>query len=123
MSFQRSPDDNKIASIDVQVSNHVLGRVEKDVSARVKLIAHYPFLSVGLEDGMNNAGHMIAGACAGVAEHTFMYPMDLVKTRMQVCQCNIDHPVRKNTLRSSQIHILIDEKQNKMTGREKQSTE
>eukprot|EP00158_Paraphelidium_tribonemae_P007306 Partr_v1_DN28189_c0_g1_i1_m55492 putative solute carrier family 25 (mitochondrial iron transporter), member len=28
--------------------------------------------------------HMLAGACAGIAEHGIMYPLDSIKTRMQV---------------------------------------
>ena len=35
-------------------------------------------------DGLNHAGHMVAGAFAGAAEHVFMFPIDTVKTRMQV---------------------------------------
>ena len=27
--------------------------------------------------------HMLAGATAGMAEHTAMYPVDTIKTRMQ----------------------------------------
>jgi hypothetical protein len=35
-------------------------------------------------DGLNHAGHLVAGAAAGAAEHVFMFPVDTVKTRMQV---------------------------------------
>lgn len=31
----------------------------------------------------SNTQHMIAGAMAGVVEHSFMYPVDTIKTRMQ----------------------------------------
>jgi len=48
-------------------------------------IPHIEENEFGEDDGMNYAGHMVAGACAGVAEHTVMYPFDLVKTRMQAC--------------------------------------
>jgi solute carrier family 25 (mitochondrial iron transporter), member 28/37 len=36
----------------------------------------------------NNTQHMIAGATAGVVEHTAMYPVDTIKTRMQA----LGHP-------------------------------
>lgn len=29
--------------------------------------------------------HAVAGSCAGVMEHVVMYPLDTIKTRMQVC--------------------------------------
>jgi hypothetical protein len=35
-------------------------------------------------DGLNHAGHLVAGAAAGAAEHVVMFPVDSVKTRMQV---------------------------------------
>ncbi len=35
-------------------------------------------------DGLNHAGHLVAGAAAGAAEHVLMFPIDSVKTRMQV---------------------------------------
>ncbi|KAF2220045.1 mitochondrial carrier domain-containing protein [Elsinoe ampelina] len=38
----------------------------------------------GLPPNFSLAANMAAGAFAGVAEHTVMYPIDLLKTRMQV---------------------------------------
>ena len=35
-------------------------------------------------DGLNFKGHMLAGSIAGMFEHAFMFPADVVKTRMQV---------------------------------------
>ncbi|KAM8973661.1 mitoferrin-1 [Pelodytes ibericus] len=39
-----------------------------------------------LPDGASPITHMLAGAVAGVLEHTVMYPVDSVKTRMQSLQ-------------------------------------
>eukprot|EP00873_Tetraselmis_striata_P006082 jgi/Tetstr1/426346/TSEL_016658.t1 len=39
-------------------------------------------------DGLNLASYMAAGAMAGVVEHTVMFPVDTVKTRMQA----LSHP-------------------------------
>eukprot|EP00882_Tetradesmus_deserticola_P013489 GHRQ01014321.1.p1 GENE.GHRQ01014321.1~~GHRQ01014321.1.p1 ORF type:complete len:147 (+),score=49.55 GHRQ01014321.1:800-1240(+) len=41
-----------------------------------------------LQDGRTFAAHMLAGAAAGVTEHTAMYPVDTIKTRMQA----LSHP-------------------------------
>ncbi|MCJ1471640.1 Fe(2+) transporter [Lambiella insularis] len=38
----------------------------------------------GLPENYTLANNMLAGAFAGIAEHTVMYPVDLLKTRMQV---------------------------------------
>ncbi|KAH0408482.1 hypothetical protein KCU90_g21881, partial [Aureobasidium melanogenum] len=38
----------------------------------------------GLPPNFSLAANMAAGAFAGVAEHSVMYPIDLLKTRMQV---------------------------------------
>jgi hypothetical protein len=35
--------------------------------------------------------HMMAGAAAGITEHTAMYPVDTIKTRMQA----LSHPGQK----------------------------
>ena len=32
-------------------------------------------------------GHCIAGSIAGIAEHTLVYPIDTVRTHMQVREC------------------------------------
>ena len=39
---------------------------------------------VGGDDGLNSRGHMIAGAAAGIAEHAVMFPVDTLKTMLQV---------------------------------------
>ncbi|KAK3245204.1 hypothetical protein CYMTET_45216 [Cymbomonas tetramitiformis] len=36
-------------------------------------------------DGMAFSRYLVAGAAAGMAEHTIMFPVDTVKTRMQAC--------------------------------------
>lgn len=36
-----------------------------------------------LPDNASVFSHMLAGACAGIMEHTIIYPVDCVKTRMQ----------------------------------------
>jgi len=36
-----------------------------------------------LPESMHPAIHMVAGALAGIGEHCVMYPVDVVKTRMQ----------------------------------------
>lgn len=38
----------------------------------------------GLAPNASLANNMIAGAFAGIAEHTVMYPVDVLKTRMQI---------------------------------------
>lgn len=40
----------------------------------------------GLPDSTPLAANLIAGAFAGIAEHTLMYPVDAIKTRMQIVQ-------------------------------------
>mmetsp|Transcript_38559 Transcript_38559/g.46627 ORF Transcript_38559/g.46627 Transcript_38559/m.46627 type:complete len:385 (+) Transcript_38559:121-1275(+) len=37
-----------------------------------------------LFDGLTFGSHMIAGAIAGMTEHTAMYPIDTIKTRLQI---------------------------------------
>jgi solute carrier family 25 iron transporter 28/37 len=41
-----------------------------------------------LPEGASTGATLIAGASAGVAEHCIMYPVDVVKTRMQALACN-----------------------------------
>lgn len=40
----------------------------------------------GLPEGTPLSANLIAGAFAGIAEHTLMYPVDAIKTRMQIMQ-------------------------------------
>lgn len=40
----------------------------------------------GLPGSTPLAANLIAGAFAGIAEHTLMYPVDAIKTRMQIVQ-------------------------------------
>ena len=44
-------------------------------------------LSAEEGDGLSVAGHMVAGSCAGVAEHCVFFPIDTLKTRIQVRHC------------------------------------
>lgn len=44
--------------------------------------------SAALYDGHVFVAHMLAGAAAGITEHTAMYPVDTIKTRMQA----LSHP-------------------------------
>lgn len=45
--------------------------------------------------------HCVAGSIAGLAEHTLVYPLDTVRTHIQVCAaCNVD-PVKPNAMASS----------------------
>lgn len=39
-----------------------------------------------LPENSTTVDHLIAGALAGIAEHTIMYPFDSIKTRMQIIQ-------------------------------------
>lgn len=39
--------------------------------------------------------HMVAGATAGIVEHVAMFPLDTIKTRMQV-QPHGEHPPRRH---------------------------
>uniref|UniRef100_A0A383WH93 Mitochondrial carrier protein n=1 Tax=Tetradesmus obliquus TaxID=3088 RepID=A0A383WH93_TETOB len=41
-----------------------------------------------ISDGRTFVAHMLAGAAAGITEHTAMYPVDTIKTRMQA----LSHP-------------------------------
>ncbi|KAG1672363.1 hypothetical protein FOA52_010981 [Chlamydomonas sp. UWO 241] len=52
-------------------------------------------------DGLHFVSHMIAGATAGTVEHTAMFPVDTIKTRMQA----LSHPGQR-LQRVSVIHAL-----------------
>ncbi|EED20632.1 mitochondrial RNA splicing protein, putative [Talaromyces stipitatus ATCC 10500] len=52
-------------------------------------------------------GHnMLAGAIAGIAEHSVMYPVDLLKTRMQILQSTISGPYSGITNALSNIYRI-----------------
>ncbi|GBF95304.1 mitochondrial carrier protein [Raphidocelis subcapitata] len=51
-------------------------------------------------DGLTFVSHMIAGSVAGIIEHTAMYPVDTIKTRMQA----LSHPGQR--LHSSTLQAL-----------------
>ncbi|KIY96601.1 Mitoferrin-1 [Monoraphidium neglectum] len=51
-------------------------------------------------DGLTFVSHMLAGSVAGVVEHTAMYPVDTIKTRMQA----LSHPGQR--LHTSTIQAL-----------------
>lgn len=53
-------------------------------STEAILIDQYDY--EGLPESTPLVANLIAGAFAGVAEHTLMYPVDAIKTRMQIVQ-------------------------------------
>lgn len=46
--------------------------------------------------------HMIAGSVAGIVEHTAMYPVDTIKTRMQA----LSHPGQRVRLVEWQLAVV-----------------
>ncbi|KAJ3294385.1 Fe(2+) transporter [Borealophlyctis nickersoniae] len=63
-------------------------------SAMASVSEHKPLLDVEIEvdyealPTSSVATNMLAGALAGISEHTVMFPLDSIKTRMQVLQPN-----------------------------------
>jgi len=53
-----------------------------------------------LPEGASTGATLIAGASAGVAEHCIMYPVDVVKTRMQALACNTPKFQSKSVVRN-----------------------
>jgi len=50
--------------------------------------------------------HCVAGSLAGVAEHTLVYPLDTVRTHIQVCAaCNL-HPSQPSTMAKQRTSLL-----------------
>lgn len=50
--------------------------------------------------------HCIAGSLAGVAEHTVVYPLDTVRTHIQVCAACHVHPASSKAMAKQQTSLL-----------------
>eukprot|EP01025_Chloroclados_australasicus_P014366 TRINITY_DN16728_c0_g1_i2.p2 TRINITY_DN16728_c0_g1~~TRINITY_DN16728_c0_g1_i2.p2 ORF type:complete len:335 (+),score=33.07 TRINITY_DN16728_c0_g1_i2:194-1198(+) len=58
--------------------------IKKTKGKDLQQIAGALAIPVATYDGLTFQGHMLAGAVAGITEHAAMFPMDTIKTRMQV---------------------------------------
>eukprot|EP00871_Galdieria_phlegrea_P002004 jgi/Galph1/2804/GphlegSOOS_G1485.1 len=65
-----------------------------------------PPLELADDDALTAVQHMTAGALAGIAEHSVMYPVDTIKTRMQTYMAALD---LRRSITSAVRSIIVEE--------------
>ncbi|KAI5076263.1 hypothetical protein GOP47_0008328 [Adiantum capillus-veneris] len=63
-----------------------VGCVERDVDSIPLKSKVMPIDTENIHDGLGFAEYMLAGSIAGMVEHTAMFPVDTLKTRMQMAR-------------------------------------